>query len=98
VGTGGDPTGSGSVTSGEDERLEQLTRLFTRRRGWRLRTPITPGLRPAWCYLVGRDVRLSVAADDAGYSVYLTEEDRELTFGDLASLATWLDGKLAELG
>ena len=86
------------MTSGEDERLAQLTRLFTKRKGWRLRTPITPGLRPAWCYLVGREVKLSVAADGAGWSVYLTEEDREVTFDDLAALAVWLDGKLDELG
>jgi hypothetical protein len=79
---------------GDDSRIDlhaQLSGLLGEREGWKLEAQSTPGAPSQWCLGQGWENELSVGVGHDDYTVYLLDQETELTFPDIGSLATWLD-------
>ncbi len=74
----------------EDDLRAQVDELLKRRPGWKLQAMATPGLPPVWAYGSGGQAELSVGTDGKSISVYVVQEDRDVTLEDTSGLVEWL--------
>ena len=69
----------------------QLSVLLGTRPGWTLEAQSTPGAPSEWCFGKGWETELSVGVGHDALTVFLRDQDAELTFPDLGVLTSWLD-------
>jgi hypothetical protein len=79
----------------DDELFDQLGRLLGSRSGWHFEPPTTPGAPPSWCLDPGGEISLAVNVVGGSITVYLPDEDKELSLDGVAALIAWLDGNEA---
>ena len=79
------------MRSPDDELFHDIGLLLEPRHGWRMEPSTTPGAPPFWCLGSGGEVELSVGVNDGVISVYVPDEDREITVDGLGELTSWID-------
>ena len=84
------------MARGSDDARKQIVELLQGRPGWRLEPRTTPGASPLWCFVAEGKVVFSVTAEGGSVRLYEMDLDRELVFGGIAELTTWLRSNRAD--
>lgn len=79
----------------DDELFDQIGDLLGSRPGWSFEPPTTPGAPPSWCLDPGGEIALSVNVDHGAISIYLPNQDQEVTVDSLGALTAWIDSNQA---
>ena len=79
-----------SMRYDKDRLRREIDELLKRRPGWKLQAMATPGLPPVWGFGSGGQVELSVGTDGDRISVYVVEQDLDVTLASTSELAAWL--------
>jgi hypothetical protein len=79
-----------SVRVGKDKLRTEVDELLRRRPGWKLQAMATPGLPSVWGFGSGGQVEVSVGTDRDSISVYVVEQDLDVTLRSASELAEWL--------
>ena len=90
AGTSAVATTEVSVRADKDKLRAEVDELLGRRPGWKLQAMATPGLPPVWGFGSGGQVELSVGTDRDSISVYVVEQDLDVTLHNTSELAEWL--------
>jgi hypothetical protein len=79
------------VASKDDQLWDEVSALLGGRPHWRVEQSPTPGMPPSWCFEAHGEVDLAVSIDSGAISVYLMNQDRDVTLASIEDLRAWLD-------
>jgi hypothetical protein len=83
------------MSSADEALFHQIGEVLWPQSGWSLEPSPTPGGPSSWCYEHHGKVTISVGVDAGDVSVYLLDQDRDLSLPSIPALESWLEANKA---